>query len=193
MKASHVVFASGTALAGVRAFVFSLTEKKPRSSIWAGFYTHAICLSLGGPPSCVQSLRGVWVLSQGQKNGWEACKKEGWGCLRSFPNLLFIRQIVIEEIAVMCSLDSQSNNNYVFRVSDVPHVAINSVHSFWQGHRLAWSTGKMSLRAGTDCNNNPPPGKIEVTLSPLLWVSPQTSACSSPHRGGRTFGLPGCN
>lgn len=82
MKTSHVVFASGTALAGGRAFVFSLSKllftqkKNPADQFELGFILTNL-LSLGGPPSCVQSLRGVWVLSQGQKNGREAWKKEG--------------------------------------------------------------------------------------------------------------------
>jgi len=51
----------------------------------------------------------------------------------------------------------------------------------------------MSLWTGTDHNNNLPPGKIKISPSPHLWVSPQTSAWFSSCHGGGMFGLPGCN
>lgn len=70
-------------------------------------------------------------------------------------------------MAMMSSLDSH-NNSHVFRLSVVLHVAISSVGSFWQDHRLAQSSGKIFLWVGTDCNNNPPPGKGEVPLFPLF-------------------------
>lgn len=58
--------------------------------------------------------------------------------------------------------------NHAFRLSDLPPAAITSVCSFWQDHRLAGGAGKIYLRAGAVYNNNPPPGKMEVHLPPLL-------------------------
>lgn len=60
---------------------------------------------------------------------------------------------------MMYSLDVQSSSQ-VFRLCDVLHVAI-------AGPLACMKCWKMSLWAGTDCDNIPP-GKIEVPLSPLL-------------------------